>query len=195
MKLVYKKDEQKILKGCVKGDPKAQEELYKRFSKTMFGVCLGYAKDYDLAKDLLQEGFIKVFHNIHKYNGKGSLEGWIRRVMLNNAIDYYRKYHRAAEFSEERLEDSEYNSIENDAIKSLDKDDFLLITKCLPNGYRMILNLYIVEGFTHKEIAGKLNISEGTSKSQLSKAKKFLLKTIKHYIDEETILTYERKTS
>ena len=175
-----------VVSGCIKNDRNCQEKFYKAFSPKMFSVCLSFTKDYEQAKDLLQEGFIKVFRNLSKYDKLGSLEGWVRRVIVNTAIDFIRadknKYFFVPFDSE-----AEYEStlVENDAIKKLGLDDFYVITKCLPAGYKIILTLFIVEGYSHEEIAEKLNISIGTSKSQLAKAKKKLLKTVGHYLDRK----------
>lgn len=175
-----------VVNGCINNDRNSQEKFYKTYSPKMFSVCLSFTKDYEQAKDLLQEGFIKVFRNLSKYDKLGSLEGWVRRVIVNTAIDFIRadknKYFFVPFDSE-----AEYEStlVENDAIKSLGIEDFYVITKCLPAGYKIILTLFIVEGYSHEEIAEKLNISIGTSKSQLAKAKKKLLKTVGQYLDRK----------
>ncbi len=197
MKLVYNKEEQTLIENCLKGDRLAQREFYARYSKKMFGVCLGYANNRESAQDLLQEGFVKVFTNLHKYNGKGSLEGWIRRTIVNNTIDFYRRQANqvaSSELTETHLTDNGDLNF-NDALKELNVDDFLKITQELPEGYRMVLNLYIIEGYTHKEIAETLGVSEGTSKSQMAKAKKVLKKIIYKYIDKDLIETYEKRLS
>lgn len=184
----------KIVAGCINNDRVCQEKFYKTFSPKMFSVCLSFTKDYEQAKDLLQEGFIKVFRNLSKYDNLGSLEGWVRRVIVNTAIDFIRadknKYFFVQFDNEAEYESS---STENDAIKKLGVEDFYIITKCLPAGYKIILTLFIVEGYTHEDIAEKLNISVGTSKSQLAKAKKKLLKTVGYYLDRKTELVVENE--
>lgn len=200
MKLVHNKDEKELVKACCAGDAQAQYTLYQRYSRKMFGVCLGYAKDYDTAKDLLQEGFIKVFQKLNKYDGTGSLEGWVRRIIVNNTIDYFRKEARRGSYftlEEEHLnlDESIVPSIKNEALRSIEVDEFLRMTRELPEGYRLVLNLHVVEGFTHAEIADKLGIKEGTSKSQFSKAKKFLYRHINEFFDADIISSYEKRTS
>lgn len=200
MKLIHNKDEKELVKECCAGDAKAQYGLYQRYSRKMFGVCLGYAKDYDTAKDLLQEGFIKVFQNLNKYDGTGSLEGWIRRTIVNNNIDYFRKEARRGSYftlEEEHMnfDESDVPSIKNEALRAIEVEEFLRMTRLLPEGYRLILNLHVVEGLTHAEIAARLEIKEGTSKSQFSKAKKFLYRHLTEYFDAEIISSYEKRTS
>jgi len=194
MKVIYNKREREILDGCIRGDRIFQEQLYKRFAKKMFGVCLGYVKNIDDANDLLQEGFIKVFQNICKCSGTGSLEGWVRKVIVNHNIDRYRRLEGKDIFEE--LTEVHLNAcsqpIANAAYQTLDKGDFWVIINSLPNGYRMVLNLYLVEDYTHKEIAQYMGISEGTSKSQLSKAKRCLRKTLSKFIDKGLLESYEK---
>lgn len=182
------------MKGCIKGDRSAQEQLYRRYTKKMYGVCLGYAKTTEDANDLLQEGFIKVFQNIKKCNGSGSLEGWVRRVFVNNCIDVYRSSVNKNDFVEfaDHLITSNSWHIGNEAYKTLDNEDFLKITKRLPEGYKMVLNLYFVEDYTHEDIGKRLGVSIGTSKSQLAKAKKHLRKVLDKYIDRELLETYQK---
>ncbi len=170
-------EDQELVKGCIDGDRNSQELLYKRFSKKMFGVCLGYAKSHESAKDFLQESFIKIFNNIHKYDFQGSLEGWVRRVVVNTAIDHYRKEIRnAAKDKQSEISLYAEKQYYNRALTKLDSEDFLKLLHALPNGYRTILNLYVVEEYSHKEIADMLGITEGTSKSQFFKAKAYLLR-------------------
>lgn len=164
----------------------------------MHAVCRGYAKDEDTANELLQEGFIKVFKNLKQYNGKGPLEGWIRKTMVNNAVDHYRRNHHYRynlEINDYCYEENADLAIENDVWKSLGLGDFERITREMPPGYKVILNLYIVEGYTHKEIGEELGISPGTSKSQLAKAKKYLRKIIGKYVDAEQLAIYEGQFS
>lgn len=160
-----------------------QEELYNRFSGKMYAVCLRYAGNPDDAQDLLQEGFIKVFRNLHKFRAEGSFEGWIRRVFVNSSIEHFRK--KSVELS--RVSDKEENTIEDADISALDqlaeKDIIELIGQLSP-GYRTVFNLYVVEGYSHKEIGEKLGISEGTSKSQLARARSILQKKVAQYLSE-----------
>lgn len=163
---------EELIKDCLKQDRKAQEQLYHAFSKKMYGICLGYAKDRDEAKDILQEGFIKIFTNLKNYTAKGSFEGWIRKIIVHTAIDHYRK----------SMKESASVNIENIAeiqttysvLETMGAKELLILIHKLPEGARVIFNLYVVEGYTHKEIAELLNISEGTSKSQFSRGKQLL---------------------
>jgi RNA polymerase sigma-70 factor (ECF subfamily) len=160
-----------------------QEELYNRFAPKMYAVCLRYANNADDAQDLLQEGFIKVYKNLHRFRAEGSFEGWIRRVFVNSSIEHFRK--KSLQLS--TVSDKEENTIENSDISALDtmaeKDIIRLIQELSP-GYRTVFNLYVVEGYSHKEIGEKLGISEGTSKSQLARAKAILQKKVTQYLSD-----------
>jgi len=161
-----------ILKGCVAGKHKAQEQLYRLYSRKMFGVCLYYTKDHSSAEDILQDGFIKVFENIKQFQNKGSLEGWIRRIMVNTALERFRKQHPmyVNAVPEDFTEDFSYN----DVLDNISSNDLLKIIQELSSQYRIVFNLFAIEGYSHQEIATMLNISEGTSKSNLSRARKIL---------------------
>ena len=188
------KEDKILVKKCLSGNSKAQKELYDRFSKDMFRICLSYAADYDSANDLLQEGFLKVFKNLHKYKSTGPLGGWIRQVIVNSCIDIYRK--SAQRSQEVNIEDEQFIESKVVSINNIethfDTADFLLIIKDLPVGYRIVLNLYYLEEYKHKEIAEKLDITVGTSKSQLSKAKRYLKKILVNTLSEEELSKYER---
>ena len=193
MKLIYHKDEMAMVQACLDNDPVAQEKFYQRFARKMFGVCLGYAKNEESAKDLLQEGFIKVFRNLDKYDGSGSLEGWVRRTIVHNNIDQYRKESRQVKTTELNPDIADKEGelvVTNQALKQIEADDFHRITQDLADGYRIILNLYFVEGYSHPEIAEHLGISVGTSKSQMHKAKQSLIKNVLPYLDEDTLAGY-----
>ena len=168
--------EEKLLKGCKSGNPKAQEALYHHFSPTMFGICLRYGSDYHTAEDILQDGFVKVFKNIRNFKNNGSLEGWIRRIFVNTAIEYYRKRTRSFRFSP--LEVVAEKAVDDVQLYNLERDELLSLIQQLPDGYRLVFNLYIIEGFSHQEISERLQINLGTSKSQLARAKKYLRKLI-----------------
>ncbi len=158
---------------CLKNDRKAQTELYGLFSRKMFAVCMRYANDYDTASDILQDGFVKVFNSLEKFGFDGSVEGWIRRIMVNTAIDYFRKaskLHAMDDIDEVDVADS--SSVH--FLSQLESQEIIKVLQQLPTGYRTVLNLYALEDFSHKEIAGMLGISEGTSKSQLARAKVML---------------------
>ncbi len=170
-----------IIKACIKGDRKAQKQLYQMFADKMFGVCLRYADSIDEAKDILQDGFIKVFINLKQFNHKGSFEGWIRRIMVNTALEKFRdKSYLFAVNMEQGYEsrDKEYDHI----LTEIAANDLLELIQELSPQYRMVFNLYAIEGYSHKEICEMLNIKEGTSKSNLSRAREILKEKVKkHY--------------
>lgn len=171
-----------IIKACIKGDRKAQKQLYDHFASKMYGVCLRYANDADEAKDILQDGFIKVFFNLKQFNYKGSFEGWIRRIMVNTALEKFRDKNYLFAVHMERgyeKDDKEYDHI----ISDLSANDLLKLIQELSPQYRMVFNLYAIEGYSHKEICDILNIKEGTSKSNLSRAREILKEKVgKHFI-------------
>lgn len=161
-----------LWKKCTLQDRKAQVQFYNYFSKIMFAICMRYAHTTLEAEDILQNGFIKIFTKHNTYDGKGSLEGWIKRVMINTAIETYRKNKRT---TTEYLDDNDTIQIISPLVADqIEYKDLLNLVQHLPLGYRTIFNLYAIEGYTHKEIAEMLEISEGTSKSQLSRARQWL---------------------
>jgi RNA polymerase sigma-70 factor (ECF subfamily) len=142
----------------------------------MLGICLRYANDYASAEDILQEGFVKAFKNINKFRHEGSFEGWLRRIMVNTAIEIHRRKKNMYPILEVDTIDVEYHS--EDAISMLAKEDLMNMIMKLSPGYRTVFNMYAIEGYSHKEIAEQLNISEGTSKSQLARARYILMKMV-----------------
>ncbi|KAB2918580.1 sigma-70 family RNA polymerase sigma factor [Oscillatoria amoena NRMC-F 0135] len=168
--------EEEIVAGCLKGDPKYQKALYSQYSKKMYGVCLRYASDPEAARDLLQDGFIKVFQNLAGFKGQGSFEGWIRRIMVNNALEMLRKLSSKAQHVD--VEDVQEELYESTNFSRYDMNYLLSKIQQLAPGYRAVFNLYVIEGFQHNEIAEMLGISENTSKSQLSRARKLLQESL-----------------
>ena len=163
-----------ILKGCIKNDRLYQEILYRKYAKKMYSICLSYAGERDMAQDVLQESFIKVFKSIRNFKADGSLEGWIRRIVVNTALDQLRQKSRLQKYITEKdeiLKESE----ETSAIDNLKTQDILNQVAKLPDGARVVFNLYALEGYTHREIAEILEITEGTSKSQFNRARKLLM--------------------
>jgi len=158
-----------LLEGCCRGDRIQQKQLYEMFYGKMMSVCMRYAKDQEEAKDMLNEGFMKVFKNIQKYKATHSLESWIRRIMINNAIDHYRKYKK----HRNQIDITEVYDYSNDETISsqLSVEEIMKLVQKLSPAYKTVFNLYVVDGYNHREIAEKLGISEGTSKSNLSKAR------------------------
>ena len=172
-------DLEEIIAGCQEGDRKHQEALYNMFSSKMFGVCLTYTRDRALAQDILHDGFFKVFKKFDQYNSSWSLHAWIRRIIVNTAIDHFRKTNRISNVD---FQESVYLAGSYDETSEISKSsDLSDIINMLPKGAKTIFNLYTVEGYKHKEIAEMLNISVGTSKSQLSKAKSVLRELVNKY--------------
>ena len=169
---------EQLIKRCIDNDPVAQELLYRRFAAKMFGVCLRYAPNKMEAEDILQEGFVKVFNNLKKFRGDGSFEGWIRRTMVNTAINHYRRNVRY--FQDIDIDSVDiHDTFDKDGISNLTEAELLKLVQELPEGYRMVFNLYVIEGYSHKEIGEQLNIAENTSKSQLSRARGVLQAKVK----------------
>ncbi|MCC6309076.1 MAG: RNA polymerase sigma factor [Chitinophagaceae bacterium] len=160
-----------------------QEELYRRFSPRMYAVCLRYAGNAEEAQDILQEGFIKVFKKLDSFRSEGSFEGWVRRIFVNTAIEHFRrkKYLMPVTEREENTIEGKYLSV----LDNLAAADIMALVQELSPGYRTVFNMYVVEGYSHKEIGDILGISEGTSKSQLSRAKVILQDMVKKYIDKQ----------
>lgn len=173
-----------LIAGSISGDRKMQELLYHKFASKMYGVCLRYSGNAEDANDLLQEGFIKIFKNLSKYRGDGSFEGWIRRIIVNTSIEQFRKkvsLFKVSEAQESTIEDKEFTVLDNLA----EKDIIKMINELSP-GYRAVFNMHVVEGYSHKEIADALGINEGTSKSQLARAKMVLKKMLEIRLNKTT---------
>jgi RNA polymerase sigma-70 factor (ECF subfamily) len=178
------KSVEEVISGCKNNDRKCQELLYHTFSNIMYGVCLGYTKNRDEAKDVLQEGFIKVFKNIKNYSGEGSLEGWIRKIMVNTSIDFYRvRLRKNSHINVEQVPDIELSDYS--ILETISANEILNLIQKLPEGAQIIFNLHVIEGYSHDEIAKMLDISEGTSKSQFWRAKKLLQKMITAMSDKQ----------
>jgi RNA polymerase sigma factor (sigma-70 family) len=165
--------EEYIIAGCLHNDPSAQRELYNRFSPKMLSVCYRYAQNREDAEDMLQEGFIKVFTQIHTFQNKGAFEGWVRRIIVHTCINFLKKYKKFNESVD--LAQAGYIKIKEETIPSIMQAK--QVTECiraLPLGYRTVLNLYAIEGYSHREIATMLDIEESTSRSQYTRAKSML---------------------
>lgn len=171
----------------MEGNRRMQEELYRRFSPRMYAVCLRYAGNAEEAEDILQEGFIKVFKKLDSFRNEGSFEGWVRRIFVNTAIEHFRRkrYLMPVTEKEENTIEGKYTSV----LDSLGAKDIMALVQELSPGYRTVFNMYVVEGYTHKEIADMLGISEGTSKSQLSRAKVILQDMVRTHIDKHRGMT------
>jgi len=169
-------DEQ-IVQGCIANNALAQKHLYDKFSRKMMGVCLRYCDNTEEAEDVLQNGFVTVFQKIESYKGTGSLEGWVRKVIVNTALTNIRK-NKNLKLNIE-LESVEYMlPSSNHITQNIAAKDLLKIIQTLPTGFKTVFNLYAIEGYSHKEIGDMLGITEGTSKSQYSRAKAYLQKLI-----------------
>jgi len=180
--------EQELIDKCLGNDPFAQELLYRRFAPKMYGICLRYVRQREDASDILQEGFIRVFTNLKAYRGDGSFEGWVRRIIVNTAINHYKantKYSRDLSVDEVHIS----ANIDNDALSRLSTEELLKLVQELPDGFRMVFNLFVIEGYDHKEIGQMLGVTENTSKSQLHRAKIALQKKL---LKEYNIVSYER---
>lgn len=165
--------EESLIKKCASGNALAQKTFYEKFAGKMMGISLRYTKDYEEAQDVMQDAFIKIFSKLADYEKKGSLEGWVRRIVVNTALDSYRKNKKRqknvdVETVDYLLEDKTF------IIEELNADDLLAVIKTIPAGYQMVFNLFAIEGYSHREIAEQLNITESTSKSQYSRARKLL---------------------
>lgn len=166
-----------LIINCKKNDTKAQSQLYKLFSSKLFSICLKYSRSYAEAEDNLQDTFITVFKKIDQYNNKGSFEGWIKRITINTALQRYREKGVFKIVNEENIKDVSVE-IEDNAVSI----DFLLkIIQELPDRYRLVFNLYVLDGYSHKEVAKMMNITTGTSKSNLARARLILKEKVEDY--------------
>lgn len=166
-------DDTTLVIECVNGNVRAQRMLFDKFARKMLGVCMRYAKSNEQAEDVLQDGFVKVFTKLKDFKHDGSLEGWIRRIMVNTSLDQIRK--NAKMLGDTNIDDVGYK-IENNAFvfENLMADDLMKMVQAMPEGYKIVFNMFAIEGYSHGEIAETLGISENTSKSQYSRARAYL---------------------
>lgn len=172
-------DEISLIKACSNGDNKAFKKIYEIHSGTMYSICLRYMNNEDEAKDALQEGFIKVFKNIQKFTFSGSFEGWMKRIFVNSSIELIRKRKKHLDVSE--LNSNELPLTAKIETGTMDAEKMMTLVQQLPAGYRTVFNMFVVDGYSHKEISEYLEISESTSKSQLFKARKQLQEWLKDW--------------
>ena len=165
-----------LIQYCIIGDRLAQKAIYDKYASRLMSVCMRYAVDQPAAEDILQEGFIKAFKNLSKFRNEGSFEGWLRRIMVNTAIEIFRKKKYLYPVLE--IETQQEKVTHDNVLAELAAEDIMAIVMSLSPGYRTVFNMYAVEGYSHKEIAEQLNISEGTSKSQLARARYILMKKV-----------------
>ncbi|HOB84057.1 MAG TPA: sigma-70 family RNA polymerase sigma factor [Bacteroidales bacterium] len=170
-----------IINGCLKGNRRDQELLYRRHAPRLYAVCLQYSGNDEEARDILQEGFIKIFENLIHYKYEGSFEGWMRRIIVNTALEKYRSRHSLYRVDDiEQIPEPDADP-DNEDYSGLDAADLLGIIRELPPKYRMVFNLFAIEGYSHKEIGQMINISEGTSKSNLARARIILQRRVGSY--------------
>ncbi len=164
--------EKELINGCIRGDRQCQKMLFERYAGVMLTVCRRYTRHQMEAEDILQDAMIKVFRNIDRFKFEGSFEGWIRRIVVNTALKNYQK----SSFQKEQigLESYQEGAMEPKAFSKLQEEELMDMIATLPDGYRVVFNLYVIEGFSHKEIGQQLNIQESTSRSQLVKARRML---------------------
>ncbi len=173
---------EKLIDGCKAGKQKARKELFRRYHKMLLGICMRYSRDKSEAEDILLEGFIQIYSKIGTYSNNGSFEGWMKRVMVHTAIDYFRKnqkhniHHNIDDYNDIVVEDV-------DALKQISAKEILELIQTLPQGYKIVFNLFVIEGYSHKEIAEKLEVTESTSKSQVRKARIWLMNRLSKSYD------------
>ncbi len=168
---------EQLIQKCKKNDTTAQSDLYKLFSSKLFTLCLKYSRNYAEAEDNLQDAFVTIFEKISQYSGKGSLEGWLKRIVINTALQKYRTQGVFDIVNEDQIEDVQ---VEIDT-ETVDLDFLLNSIQQLPDRYRLVFNLYVLDGYSHKEISNMLDITTGTTKSNLARARKILKDKIEHY--------------
>jgi RNA polymerase sigma factor (sigma-70 family) len=166
-------DDVTLVKECIAGNVRFQQALFDKFAPKMLGVCLRYCKSTEQAEDVLQDGFVKVFGKLKDYKNQGSLEGWIRRIMVNTALDQIRKdgrhqFHVSVDDVAFKMEQNSF------IVEGLVADDLMKMVQSMPEGYKVVFNLFAIEGYSHAEIAETLGISENTSKSQYSRSRAYL---------------------
>jgi RNA polymerase sigma factor (sigma-70 family) len=180
-------NEQELVKACQKNDRKAQTAFYNMYKSKLMGVCRRYTRTPDEAEDIYQEAFVKIFNNIHTLENPKAVAAWVRKTVIHTAINYYHanlKFQQNTDYDNIVLSNDDYPNL----LANLSSEDLLKLINQLPDGYRMVFNLYIIDGYNHAEIGELLGVSENTSKSQLSRAKELLRKQLK----QMGIVSYER---
>jgi len=173
---IYRAKEDDLVRGCRKGDRHAQQQIFDLYSSRMLGVCMRYVKNIMQAEDILVIAFTKVFDRISQFKGEGSFEGWIRRITVNEALTWLRRNRTMV--AETDLKEADHQPDYYRLADRLEEEDLLKMIDGLPPGYRIVFNMYAIDGYSHKEIAEQLGISENTSKSQLSRARVYLQKLL-----------------
>ena len=170
-----------IINGCLLGNRRDQELLYRRYAAKLYAVCLQYSGNDEEARDILQEGFIKIFENLVHYMYEGSFDGWVRRIVVNTALEKYRSKHNLYRIDDIDQIPEQNAEPDNEDYAGLGARDLMEIIRELPPRYRIVFNLFAIEGYSHKEISGMMSISEGTSKSNLSRARVILQRRVGSY--------------
>lgn len=168
-----------LIRGCQENKREAQSEIYKRFSPQLFSVCLRYSASYEDAQDTFQEGFITIFNKISQYQFRGSFEGWMRRIMVNACIEKHRNKNHLYVVNEHVIPYPDESDVEEEFYENFSYEEILYLIQQLPERYRQVFNLYVIDGYSHQDISEALNISTGTSKSNLSRAREKLKELIK----------------
>lgn len=176
---IYRAKEDELIKGCLKRDRASQQKLYDLYSRKMYGICLRYVRDPMEAEDILVSAFTKVFEKIDQFKGEGSFEGWLRRIIVNDALTSLRRSRNM--YVETDLERADLEPDYENLSDHLEAEDLMNMIQQLPPGYRVVFNMYAIDGYSHKEIADQLGINENTSKSQLSRARVYLQKMLQDY--------------
>ena len=170
-------DEMSLITGCIKGNQLAQKTLFDSFSPKFFALCLRYMKSTDDAEDVLQEGMVKIFTKLPEYKGKGSFEGWMRRIVVNTCLDQIRKNQKLK--FDVSIDKEEYKlSMNAHILENMSANELIEEIKKMPPGYRVVFNMFAIEGYSHQEIAEKLGVKESTSKSQYLRARAYLKERI-----------------
>jgi RNA polymerase sigma factor, sigma-70 family len=172
-------DEQNIIDACMRGESWARKRVYEIYAPTMMSLCLRYVGDYETARDLLQDGFIKVFTKINSYSNKGAFGGWIHRIFVTTSLEYLRKTDALRSAVDVADYDEQIKDVDVSVLDKLSEDDLMDCVKKLPSGYRIVFNMYAIEGYSHSEIAKALGISVNTSKTQFLRARTALQISVK----------------
>ncbi len=170
---------QQLIDECKKGNRLAQKELYDKYARKMMGVCLRYVSDRETARDLLQDGFVKVFTSLDTYTGSGVFDAWIRKIFVNGALEYLRRGDVLREASDWDSIAEPVESFSVSAVSELSAAELMKLVQELPAGFRAVFNLFAIEGYSHREIAEMMNITESTSRSQYTRARQLLQKRVK----------------
>jgi RNA polymerase sigma-70 factor (ECF subfamily) len=181
LRIFKRPKEESLIDGCRRGDNKAQRQLYEQYSPKMLSICRRYVSDLAEAEGVMVNGFLKVFEKIGQFTGEGNFEGWIRRIMVNEALMYIRSNRRASMMVD--VDEAHAKECSEDAFSTLAAEDLLRLVESLPDGYRAVFNMYAIEGYSHREISEQLGITENTSKSQLSRARAMLKKQVTRLMD------------